>query len=64
MEIDYASLFCLIDDFCKGFEPWYKKQLITDGKAKRNRKGHLILAEVLTISQKNSFKSSLWGASL
>jgi hypothetical protein len=49
MEIDYATLFCLVDDFCKGFEPWYKKQLITDGKAKRNRDGHLILAEVLTI---------------
>lgn len=49
MEIDYANLFCLVDDFCQGFEPWYKKQLITDGKAKRNREGHLILAEVLTL---------------
>jgi hypothetical protein len=49
MEIDYDTLFCLVDDFCKGFEPWYKKQLLTDGKAKRNRDGHLTLAETLTI---------------
>lgn len=49
MGIDYDTLFCLVDDFCVGFEPWYRKQLITDGKTKRNREGHLILAEVLTI---------------
>ena len=24
MNIDYDSLFCFIDDFYKGFEPWYK----------------------------------------
>ena len=49
MEIDYDILFCLVDDFCKGFEPWYKKQLLTDGKVKRNRDGHLTLSEILTI---------------
>jgi len=49
MNIDYDTLFCLVDDFCKGFEPWYRKQLLTDGKAKRNRSGHLTLAETLTI---------------
>lgn len=49
MEIDYDTLFCLVDDFCKGFEPWYRKQLITDGRTKRHRNGHLILAEVLTL---------------
>lgn len=25
MEIDYDSLFCFVDNFCLGFEPWYKK---------------------------------------
>jgi hypothetical protein len=49
MEIDYFTLFCFVDDFCKGFEPWYKKQLVIDGKTKRNRGGHLTLAEILTI---------------
>jgi cytochrome b len=49
MKIDYDTLFCLVDDFCKGFEPWYKKQLISDGTAKRNRSCHLSLAETLTI---------------
>lgn len=49
MKTDYDTLFCLVDDFCKGFEPWYKKQLISDGTAKRNRSCHLSLAETLTI---------------
>ena len=49
MGIDYDNLFCLVDDFCKAFEPWYRKQLIFDGKAKRNRECHLSLSEVLTI---------------
>lgn len=49
MEIDYDTLFCFVDDFCRGFEPWYKRQLISDGRTKRNRSGHLDLAEILTI---------------
>jgi hypothetical protein len=50
MEIDYDNLFCFVDDFCKGFEPWYRKQLITDGHVqRRRRRGHLQLSEVLTI---------------
>jgi hypothetical protein len=50
MNIDYDTLFCFVDDFCKGFEPWYQKQLIADGSPKRrNRRGHLQLSEVLTI---------------
>jgi hypothetical protein len=49
MEIDYDRLFCFVDDFCKGFEPWYKGQLLKDGLKKRNRSGHLSLSEVITI---------------
>ncbi len=49
MKIDYDTLFCLVDDFSKGFEPWYKKQLISDGTTKRNRSCQLSLAEILTI---------------
>jgi hypothetical protein len=48
METDYVTLFCFVDDFCKGFEPGYKKHFLTDGKTKRNRDGQLTLAEILT----------------
>ncbi len=49
MRTDYDTLFCFVDDFCKGFEPWYKKQLLSGGKIKRNRDCHLSLAEILTL---------------
>ena len=49
MNIDYDTLFCFIDDFCKGFEPWYRRQLIRDGSKKRNRSGQLSLSEIMTI---------------
>jgi len=49
MEIDYDTLFCSVDDFCKGFEPWYRRQLIGDGLKRRNRSGNLTLSENLTI---------------
>ena len=37
MNIDYDRLFCFVDDFYKGFEPWYKKTLLTVVTKKRNR---------------------------
>ena len=49
MGIDYDTLFCFVDDFCLGFEPWYKRQLLEDGLVKRKRSGHLSLSEILTI---------------
>lgn len=50
MPIDYDTLFCFVDDFCKGFEPWYKRQLIAGDFVKgRDRAGHLQLSEMLTI---------------
>jgi hypothetical protein len=49
MNIDYDTLFCFVDDFCMGFEPWYKRQLLSDGVMKRSRLGQLSLSEVLTI---------------
>ena len=49
MNIDYDTLFCLVDDFCKGFEPWYRKQLIGYGVIRRNRVCRLSLAEIVTI---------------
>lgn len=49
MNIDYDSLFCFVDDFYKGFEPWYKKSLLTFGTKKRNRQCKLSLSEIITI---------------
>jgi hypothetical protein len=49
MNIDYDSLFCFVDDFCKGFENWYKKTLITSGIRKRNKPCKMILSEIITI---------------
>lgn len=49
MNIDYDRLFCFVDDFLKGFEPWYKRQLVSSGSIKRNRSCHLSLSEIITI---------------
>lgn len=46
------SIFCDVDDFCKQFEPEFKKILIEDlsrDKRKRNRKTELSLSEAITI---------------
>jgi len=49
MNIDYDTLYCQINDFCKGFEPWYRKQLLSDGTIRRNRPCRLSLSEMVTI---------------
>lgn len=49
MTIGYDTLFCFVDDFCKGFEPWYKKQLMPGKLKRRDRPCRLQLSEVLTI---------------
>jgi hypothetical protein len=49
MDIDYDRLFCFVDDFYKGFEPWYKKSLIASGSKKRNRECKMSLSEIITI---------------
>ena len=47
--MDLLELFCTVDDFCKKFEPSWKKQLINDEKRKRNRASQLSLNEIITI---------------
>lgn len=49
MEIDYDKLFCFVDDFCQGFEKWYKKALISSGTKQRNRDFKMRLSEIITI---------------
>lgn len=49
MSIDYDTLYCHVDDFCMGFEPWYSRQLLMDGTIKRNRPCQLKLSEIITV---------------
>lgn len=44
-----TELYCLIDDFCKEFEPEFRTRLLTNGKCKRNRATCLSLAELMTL---------------
>jgi len=44
-----TELYCLMDDFCKEFEPALKTKLITDGKLHRDRPTSLSLAELMTL---------------
>lgn len=46
---DLIELYCLMDDFCKEFEPQLKTLLITGGKCNRNRKTMLSMAELMTL---------------
>ena len=36
MNVDYESLFCSVDNFCKGSENFYKETVITSVVRKRN----------------------------
>jgi len=46
--IDATEIFCKADDFLKGFEPKFKKQLIKSGRV-RNRLSELGISEMMTI---------------
>ena len=49
MNTDITSLFCIVDDFCKIFEPYWNRYLITSGKKQRNRQSRMSLSEMMTI---------------
>lgn len=42
-------IYCIVDEFCKKFEPEWNKFLLSQGKNKRRRKHHMSLSEILTI---------------
>lgn len=44
-----TELYCLMDDFCKEFEPEFRARLLTDGKCKRRRASSLSLSELMTL---------------
>lgn len=45
-----TELYCLLDDFCRLFEPEWEKQLISKGDKKRKRQSCLSLSELMTLS--------------
>lgn len=44
-----VDVFCVIDDFCKEFEPVWKQHLLTQGRKKRARASVLSLSELMTL---------------
>ena len=49
MNIDFITIFCFVDDFSKGFFPYWKKKLLQHDTKKRHRPGKLNLSEIITI---------------
>lgn len=47
--MEFTSLFCDVDDFCKVFEPKWRRKLLQCGGRRRNRKPRLALSEIMTI---------------
>ncbi len=46
---DLTELYCLMDDFCKQFEPKHNAKLLADGTKRRLRESSLSLAELMTL---------------
>jgi len=44
-----TELYRLIDDFCRVFEPVWKRHLLTNGAKRRQRPSTLSLAELITL---------------
>ena len=47
--LSLEELFCSVDDFCEGFEPLWKQQLLGFGLPLRNRARSLSLSEIMTL---------------
>src|SRR5512137_1324357 len=45
-----TETFCLIDDFCRQFEPAWHRRMLPAGSKKRRRKPELSLAELMTLA--------------
>jgi hypothetical protein len=44
-----TELFCLMDDFCRRFEPAWERRRLTSGTQKHRRRGALSLSELMTL---------------
>src|SRR5215216_5434503 len=49
LSMDILPVFCDIDDFCRLFEPLWKRRLLSSGERQRDRAARLCLSEVMTI---------------
>ena len=47
--MDWETLFCSVDDFCRKAEPLWKQRMLTAGQHRRQRAGRLTSSEVMTI---------------
>jgi hypothetical protein len=47
--MELVSLFYIVDEFCKGFEPQWRAHLVSSGAVKRIKPSSLSLSEILTI---------------
>jgi hypothetical protein len=47
--MEWESLFCDVDDYCRKVEPFVQQCLLTNGQRRRNRAGKLTSSEVMTI---------------
>ena len=47
--MDWETLFCDVDDFCRRAEPLWRQRMLTTGQRRRQRAGRLTSSEVMTI---------------
>ena len=47
--MELTTLFYIIDEFCKDFEPKWRSSRLTSGEKQRSRRCRLTLSEILTI---------------
>ena len=47
--MDWETLFCDVDDFCRAAEPLFWQRMLTNGQRRRRRAGRLTSSEVMTI---------------
>ncbi len=45
-----TELFCMMDDFCRLFEPTWERRLLASGTKKRKRRSELSLPELMTLA--------------
>jgi len=45
-----TELYCLIDDFCRAFEPAWERHLLATGAKRRQRPSLLSLSELMTLA--------------
>jgi len=47
--MDWETLFCELDDFCRVTEPLFRQRMLTTGQRRRQRARRLTASEIMTI---------------